>query len=102
MATPEVVDTPDLHRYEARLDGRTVGFAAYQKAGSLIVFTHTEIDPDMEGRGIGGALVRGALDDVRRQGLPVLPICPFVQGWMTRHRDYAGLDYRRPPSRVSD
>jgi predicted GNAT family acetyltransferase len=39
---------------------------------------------------------------VRAQGLPVLPICPFVQSWMRRHADYADLDYRAPKSRVSD
>jgi GNAT superfamily N-acetyltransferase len=48
----------------------------------VIVFTHTEVDPSLEGQGIGGALVRGALDHVRNLGLRVLPICPFVQAWM--------------------
>lgn len=56
----------------------------------------------MEGLGIGGRLVREALDDVRAQGLQVLPICPFVQAWLARHPDYADLDYRRPQSSVTD
>jgi predicted GNAT family acetyltransferase len=47
-------------------------------------------------------LVRGALDHVRSLGLPVLPICPFVHGWMARHPEYADLDYRRPPTSVID
>lgn len=98
----EVVDNTEHHRYEIRRDGQLLGFAAYQKANRLIVFTHTEIEPAVEGQGIGGQLVRGALDDVRAQGLPVLPICPFVQGWMSRHPDYLDLDYRRPASRVTD
>lgn len=101
MAT-EVVDVPEQSRYEIRLDERTVGFAAYQKAGRLIVFTHTEVDSDMEGQGIGGRLVQGALDDVRRQDIPVLPVCPFVETWIARHPDYRDLDYRRPPSSVTD
>jgi predicted GNAT family acetyltransferase len=102
QAPVEIVDVAEQSRYEARLDGDVVGFAAYQKTGQLVVFTHTEVDDAMEGRGIGSALVRGALDDVRRQALPVLPVCPFVQSWMTRHPDYADLDYRGPASRVSD
>jgi hypothetical protein len=97
-----VVDVPDAQRYEARRHGQLLGFAAYQKTPELIVFTHTEVDRAAEGQGIGGILVRSALDDVRRQNLPVLPVCPFVRGWMTRHPEYADLDYRRPPSRVSD
>ena len=98
----QVVDAPDRHRYEAVRDGTVLGFAAYQKTHELIVFTHTEVDPAFEGQGVGGTLVRGALDHVRDLGLRVLPICPFVQGWMAKHRDYADLDYRRPASNVID
>jgi predicted GNAT family acetyltransferase len=98
----EVVDNPEQQRYEVRRDGQTLGFAAYQKANHLIVFTHTEIEPHLEGQGIGSRLVQGALDDVRSQGVPVLALCPFVQQWMARHRDYRDLDYRQPASRVED
>lgn len=97
-----IVDAPDRQRYEILRDGTVLGFAAYQKADRLIVFTHTEVDPSLEGQGIGGKLVRGALDDLRSRGLPVLPICPFVQSWMARHPEYADLDYRRPASHVTD
>lgn len=100
--TTQVIDVPDRQRYEIVRDGTTLGFAAYQKAKQLIVFTHTEIDPSVEGQGIGGHLVQGALDDVREQGLPVLPICPFVHGWMVRHPEYADMDYRSPRSQVTD
>lgn len=100
MAT--VRDNPARLRYEIVRDGRVLGYAAYQKTDALIVFTHTEVDPSVEGQGVGGELIRGALDHVRTLGLPVLPICPFVQGWMARHPDYLDLDYRQPPSKVTD
>lgn len=100
--TTEVVDVADRQRYEVTRDGVTLGHAAYQLADRLVVLTHTEVDPALEGQGVGGLLVRGALDDVRRRGLLVLPICPFVQAWMTRHPDYTDLDYRAPGSRVTD
>lgn len=100
--TCDVVDVPERSRYEIVSDGRVLGYAAYQRANQLIVFTHTEVEPELEGQGIGGMLVRGALDDVRKRGLPVLPICPFVHGWMARHPQYADLDYRRPASHVTD
>lgn len=100
--TTSVVDAPEHQRYEVVRDGTMLGYAAYQKTDQLIVFTHTEVDRSVEGQGIGGLLVRGALDHVRTLGLPVLPICPFVQGWMARHPDYIDLDYRRPASKVTD
>ncbi|WP_148572597.1 GNAT family N-acetyltransferase [Nocardioides caldifontis] len=102
MSSIEVADAPERKRYEAVRDGEVLGFAAYQRTDELVVFTHTEVDPALEGQGVGGLLVRGALDHVRSQGLRVLPICPFVQAWMQRHPDYAELDYRRPASKVSD
>jgi predicted GNAT family acetyltransferase len=100
--TTQVIDVPGRQRYEIVRDGTALGYAAYQKTEQLIVFTHTEVDPSLEGQGIGGRLVQGALDDVRTQRLAVLPICPFVHGWMARHPDYADLDYRRPRSEVTD
>jgi uncharacterized protein len=98
----QVLDAPEHHRYEALRDGNLIGFAAYQKTDDLIVFTHTEVDPSMEGQGIGGQLVRGALDHVRTLGLAVLPLCPFVHAWMLGHPDYVDLDYRQPTSKVTD
>jgi predicted GNAT family acetyltransferase len=100
--TTTVVDVPGRQRYEVVRGEAVLGFAAYQKTDQLIVFTHTEVDRSLEGQGIGGQLVRGALDHVRSLGLPVLPICPFVHGWMARHPEYADLDYRRPPTSVTD
>lgn len=81
-------------------DGTLLGFAAYQTTSELVVFTHTEVFDGSEGQGVGGALVQGALDDVRALGLLALPVCPFVQAWLDRHSAYADLDYRssRPPS----
>lgn len=97
----DVIDVPERHRFEAVLDGEVVGFAAYQKTDELIVFTHTEVDSSLEGLGVGGALIRDALDHVRELGLRVLPICPFVRAWMLRHPEYTDLDYRRPASKVT-
>lgn len=93
--TTDVVDVRERQRYEIVRDGVTLGHAAYHETDRLVVFTHTEVDPSLEGQGIGGLLVRGMLDDVRSRGLAVLPVCPFVQAWMARHPDYADLDYRR-------
>ena len=86
-----VADVPERHRYEATLDGQRVGLAAYRLAGGSVVFTHTEVDPSMEGRGVGAALARAALDDVRARGLTAVPRCPLIRGWIERHPDYADL-----------
>ena len=87
----EVRHEPARLRYAAYVDGQPAGFAAYTPGDAAWTFTHTEVDDRVEGAGVGSALVRGALDDVRRQGLSVLPRCPFVRGWVQRHPDYLDL-----------
>jgi predicted GNAT family acetyltransferase len=101
----DVVTThaPDAHRYEAHLDGELAGFAEYQLTDQLVVFTHTEVDERFEGRGVGSALARFALDDVRATGTrQVLPLCPFIKGWIGKHPDYTDLVYGAPVSTAKD
>jgi predicted GNAT family acetyltransferase len=86
-----VRDNPEESRYEIRDGDRVLGFAAYERRGDTVVFTHTEVDPDAGQDGLGSTLVRAALDDVRSKGGSVVPLCPFVRGWIERHPDYADL-----------
>jgi uncharacterized protein len=86
-----VTDAPDSSRYEARHGDTTVGSAEYRLEGDRIVFTHTKVDDELEGEGVGGQLARGALDDARRRGLSVVPECSFIREWIDRHDDYADL-----------
>jgi predicted GNAT family acetyltransferase len=86
-----VADNPEQQRYEVTADGALAGFAQYRARPGLIAFIHTEIDDAFEGRGLGGRLVSFALDDARRQGLEVLPFCPFVNAYIERHPEYVDL-----------
>jgi predicted GNAT family acetyltransferase len=89
-----VTDAPDQTRFEARVDGQLAGFAEYQLTDALMVFTHTEVDPAFEGQGVGSALARFALDQIRAQGTrQALPVCPFIKGWIERHPDYLDITY---------
>lgn len=100
--TVEVVENEQEKRYEARIDGALAGVAVYVPADGMRVITHTEVDPEYEGRGVGSALARFALDDIRARDTKVMPLCPFVLGWMQRHPDYADLAFNAPASRVVD
>ena len=88
---PTVSDAPDADRYEIRDGDRLLGIAAYQRRGDVLVFTHTEVNPDEGRSGLGSTLVRAALDDVRAKGEKGVAQCPFVRGWIERHPDYADL-----------
>jgi predicted GNAT family acetyltransferase len=87
----EVRDNPARSRYEIEADGQLAGIAEYRLHGGLADFTHTKVDDDFEGRGLGSRLIRGALDDVRARGLQVLPHCPFVRAFIAKNDEYLEL-----------
>ena len=103
MADVQVRKNAEAHRYEASIDGEQVGFAEYQLTNRLVIFTHTEVEDRCEGMGVGSALAREALDDVRREGThEVVPLCPFIKSWIEHHPDYEDLVHVAPHSTAKD
>jgi len=86
-----VVDVPDRSRFEIRVEREIAGVAEYRRRPGLIAFTHTQLDPRFEGRGLASALIRTALSEARADGVAVLPFCPFVRGYIARHTEYLDL-----------
>ncbi len=95
--TLRIVDAPDRQRYEARLGGAVVGFVDYRAVRGRWILVHTEVDPSVEGQGIGSRLVTGVLDDIRARDIRVTVKCPFVAAFLERHPDYRDL-LARPPA----
>ncbi len=91
MENIEVANAPERERYELSIDGEVVGFTAYRARPGLIAFIHTEVDERFQGRGLADRLIRFALEDVRAQGLSVLPFCPFVNAFIDRNREFEAL-----------
>jgi predicted GNAT family acetyltransferase len=89
---PDVIQNQELDRYELVVDGDLAGFTEYRLHGHDIVFTHTEVTTIEREHGLGGRLVRAALDQVRDQtDYRVVAQCPFVSKWMSEHPDYQDL-----------
>ena len=86
-----VVEVPERSRFEVRVDGEVAGYSEYRRRPGLIAFIHTLIDPRFEGQGLGSKLVREALSEARSEGLSILPICPFVRGYIASHSEYHDL-----------
>lgn len=89
----DVTDAPERERFEARdsAEQTVAGFMTYQLTGKVIVFTHTEVSPAYEGQGVGSKLARTVMDDSRAKGRTVVPICPFLAGWLDKHPEYADI-----------
>ncbi|HIV60158.1 MAG TPA: N-acetyltransferase, partial [Candidatus Alistipes pullistercoris] len=56
-----------------------------------IYLTHTEVPSALEGKGVGSSLVRLALEDIERQQLRLVPLCPFVAGYVQKHPEWKRL-----------
>jgi predicted GNAT family acetyltransferase len=82
----EVERVDGTRRFEARLDGETVGYMSYERsAEGVLELTHTVVAPSARGQGIGEALVREALGQIRGSGERVIPSCPFVADYLKEH-----------------
>lgn len=86
-----IVDNPDEHRFEADLGDGSLALAEYKLVPGKIIFTHTEVPPAHEGKGIGSALIRFALAAARDRGLTVVPLCPFFAAYMKKHAEVQDL-----------
>lgn len=82
-----VRDNPTEHRYEIHDGDQLAGFSDYRLTQKTIAFTHTQVDPPFNGRGLAYHLVVDELDDARRRGLAVLPFCPYVRKVIAREPD---------------
>jgi uncharacterized protein len=85
----QVTDNQAESRFELRVDG-LLAELPYRWNGKRLVLIHTEVPEELEGHGLGGALVTAAIDRAAREGMTVVPLCPFARGWLQRHPDIAG------------
>ena len=95
-----VRNNPEALRYEILQDGTLLGAILYRTLDGTVTLVHTEVAPSAEGHGIGRQLVAGALEDIRRRGLRLVPRCPFVAAYLRRHPEEGDLvarDGRREP-----
>jgi predicted GNAT family acetyltransferase len=84
----QVTDNQSRSRFEHQAEGHLAELR-YRRNGNRLVLIHTEVPAELEGRGIGGMLVTAAIDRAAREGMTVVPLCPFARGWLARHADMA-------------
>ena len=81
---PVVRDNRAKDRFEIEIDSH-VAIAQYVLAQDHIIFTHTEVPPELGGRGIGTRLVEAGLASARERGLSVVPRCSMFGRYMMKH-----------------
>jgi predicted GNAT family acetyltransferase len=86
----DVINNKAQHRYELTVEGHLAA-TYYSLSDGVITFIHTEVPPELGGKGVGSALVKGALDQARADGLKVIAQCSFVNAYIGKHAEYADL-----------
>ena len=88
MSTATATDNTNEHRFELTEDGHLAQLV-YRLQGDRLHLVHTEVPDELGGRGLGGVLVRAALDRAEADGLTIVPDCPFARSWLEKHPDDA-------------
>ena len=91
-----VTDAAERERFEAHDEnGALLGVLTYQLTGNIIAYTHTRVELEFEGHGVGSALASAAMDDARARQRTVVPICPFLSAWLDDHPEYEAILARK-------
>ncbi len=90
MDAIQIKHLEDQRKFQTEIEEKK-GFVEYLQVGKRIIFTHTEVDPALEGQGIASQLARHALEYAREKEFEVMPLCPYIAGYIKRHPEYRPL-----------
>lgn len=82
-----LVDNKAHHRFEMHI-GEAFAFLIYRLNEPVITLVHTEVPESLEGKGVASALIEKALELIEKQGLKLIPECPFVRTYLKRHPEW--------------
>lgn len=85
-----VIDNQAQSRFELQEQGLTA-FADYRRRGDALVIPHVEAPVALRGTGAAGRLMEGMLTIVRERGEKVVPLCPYADAYIRRHKEWADL-----------
>jgi predicted GNAT family acetyltransferase len=95
---------PDRQRFEILDAGNVIGKAAYKDydggASPQRIFYHTVINEEYGGQGLAGQLATAALDETVGAGRGIVPVCPYIKKFLTKHPEYDGNTVRTAPAHL--
>lgn len=85
-----LVNNKELQRFELEVDGYT-SFIEYKASGNQMILIHTEVPTELEGKGVGTAIVEKTLENIESNQQKLVPLCPFVIAYLKRHPEWNHL-----------
>lgn len=89
-AETPLTDNPELHHFEMMVEGHTA-YIKYKKTDNYLFLIHAEVPAELKGKGAGSSMVEKAFQYADRHNLKVVPICSFVQKFLSLHKEWARL-----------
>ena len=76
-------------RYVLTRDGHVAELTFSRLGATQLIADHTSVPDALRGTGAGAALVARLVEDARRDGVKIVPLCPFVNRERAKHPDWA-------------
>jgi uncharacterized protein len=81
----QLIEDGSKGRFAAMDNGTEAGHITYSKAGdTTLILDHTEVNDAYRGKGIGKIIVMHIVEVARKEGLRILPLCPFAKAVFDR------------------
>ena len=71
-------------RFEMKVEYYTA-IIEYKEAPGKIILIHTEVPPELEGKGVATAIIEKTLNYIEKNQYKLIPLCPFVVAYLKRH-----------------
>ena len=88
MTDNPIKNNTHRHQFEMETDGKRSVIVYENVDDETLALVHTEVDPSLEGQGVGSKLVEGVLQYIEQNNLKIVSLCPFVSVYLKRHPDW--------------
>jgi len=78
-------------RYVAELEGHQAEMTYSRTSPKLVIIDHTGVPDALRGKGVGQALALHAVEEARKGGWKIFPLCPFFKAQSQRHAEWADV-----------
>lgn len=87
----------DPDRFEITSDDAVAGFTQFLDRDGRRIFFHTEIGEEFGGQGLAAIVVEQAVAATREEGQTIVPVCPYVAKWLTKHPEHEDVTSKPSP-----
>ncbi|MGK2905548.1 MAG: GNAT family N-acetyltransferase [Desulfuromonadales bacterium] len=85
-----ITNNQSVERFEIKYE-KFMALLEYKITDNQMTLVHTEVPKELEGKGLGGKLVKFALEHALLNNLGVVAQCEFAQSYIERHKEYSSL-----------